>query len=169
MRSVLLSFLFYRWSNWDLVSQKDLSRVTQKVAEPGLKSRVRCKQDRLPDLQVKVLSLGDPMPPLTGIMSHFFSCLHPVLHLSSWCHSHRSWLSSYPSYCILTLTSSLPVVEGNISLVAQHNVAGSGFTCPGGSNPGPVMSSVRQTCFLIFLGLSFLCKMGMIIIYLLLL
>lgn len=103
-----------------------MPRVTQKVAEPGRKSRVRGRwEPRLPSLQVKVLSLGNPRPPCSGITSHSTSCLHLGLHLSSRCHSHRSWLSSYPSQCILTFTSSLSVVKRNISC------SSSGSICPG--------------------------------------
>lgn len=111
-----ISFLFYRWSNWDSRSRSDLPRITQKVAEPGHKSRVRGRwEPRLPSLQVKVLSLGDPTPPRSEIMSHSTSCLHLGLHLSSQCHSHRSWLSLYPSQGIRTFTSRPSVVKRNIS------------------------------------------------------
>ena len=97
-----------------------MPRITWKVTEPGLKSVLKGRQEpRLSSVRVKVFSLGDPVPPLSGIRSCSTSYLHPALHLSSWCHSHWSSLSSYPSQCFLALTSSPPVVERNISLGTQ--------------------------------------------------
>lgn len=108
-----------------LRSRSDLPRVMQKVAEPGLKFRVRGRQ-------VKVLSLGDPMPPRSGIMSH--STLSPPRTPS---------VISVPFSLILAVIVSISV-HPDLDLKPfcaggehQHNVAGSGFICPGGSNPGP--------------------------------
>lgn len=57
------------------------------------------------------------------------------------------------SLCILTLTSSSPVVEGHISLVTQCSRLW--VYLPRGSNPGSSTWSVGQTCFLISLGIPF--------------
>lgn len=53
----------------------------------------------------------------------------PTLHLSTWCYWHWAWacawLSLYPFQGILTLTSGVSVMEGNLTSAVQCNGLGS--------------------------------------------
>lgn len=116
-----------------LRSRSDLPRVMQKVAEPGFKFRVTGTGTK------PTQSSGQGAFPGGPNASPFRD--HVPLHLLS--PPRTPSVISVPFSLILAVIVSISV-HPDLDLKPfcaggehQHNVAGSGFICPGGSNPGP--------------------------------
>lgn len=144
----------------------DLPRITGEWQSQG--TNLEEEADRHWDYPVsksRRFPGGSNAPFRDPVPLHLLS--HPALHLPLWCRSHWSWLSSYHP-CASWLWPQALLWWRDTS-AWSHNVAGSGFTCPGvqilvlpHGQSGKLVSSFPWE-------FHFLCKMGMIIIYLVLL
>lgn len=163
---LLLSFLFQRWSNWDSRSGSDLPQAHPEIG------RVKAQIQSKGQTGTKIIrSPGQGGLPGGSNASPFRD--HVPLHLLS--PSHTPSVILVPFSQVLAVTVSIPVhpdldlKEGNINLVAQCNrlwvYLPRGFK----SWPCHTLSWVNMGMFVSFSCNSVSCKMGMIIIYLILL
>lgn len=140
IRLVLLSFLFHKGSHWDSRSGSDLPQGHPEIGRARV--QIQSKGQTRPKIT------GSPVPWSQGTFPGGSNASpfrdHVPLHLLSPLCTPSVIL--VPFSLVLAVTVSIlvhpdldlkPSCSRRETATWKHNVAGSGLTCPGNSNPGP--------------------------------